>query len=523
MSSKIARGSAIMLIGAFIFRIGGYLYRAATAVLLGPVGFGILNLAIPLQGILITIASGGMPPAIAKYVSEYSVKGDEEMVKQVIHTSIKLVIVFGLFFSLVIFLLAKPLALGLFHKPEATLPFQLVALITPFSVLVGVFRGSFQGVFQMGNIVITKAFEQVFMISSAIILILIGYYVAGAIIGTAIGFMASLSAGYILYRRGLGKQLKGVKLTITSKEELAIAKMILIFAFPVLITGLAELALFDFVGNFVVGIYMASQYVGYYGAATPVARLPLIISMAVATAVLPATAEAVGLDNRNLLRTYLNQSYRYVALVVLPMSVGTIIFAAPIMRLLYILPAYINGASALQILAAGMLFFTIYTVSSSIAQGLGKPYLPMIILSLGALFDVGLSVYLVPIYGINGAATATTITAFFIMTIIVWKTLQIAEVQLQVKDLIKIIIATGIMGGLLLLFPQSLLFIPIPFNYFVFMLVLILALIIYASALIAVGGLKKSDINALYKLGKRLGPFKNNFEKFVILLEKFVR
>jgi stage V sporulation protein B len=193
------------------------------------------------------------------------------------------------------------------------------------------------------------------------------------------------------------------------------------------------------------------------------------------------------------------------------------------MRLLYILPAYINGASALQILAAGMLFFTIYTVSSSIAQGLGKPYLPMIILSLGSLFDVGLSVYLVPIYGINGAAAATTVTAFIIMTIIVWKTLQIAEVQLQVKDLIKIIIATGIMGTLLLLIPQSLLFMPIPLNYIFFLFVMLLAIIIYLSVLIIIGGLKKSDTNALYKLGNRLGPFKNYFEKFVDLLDKFVR
>jgi stage V sporulation protein B len=109
------------------------------------------------------------------------------------------------------------------------------------------------------------------------------------------------------------------------------------------------------------------------------------------------------------------------------------------------------------------------------------------------------------------------------MTIIVWKTLQIAEVQLQVMDLIKIIIASGIMGGLLLLFPQSLLFIPIPLNYLVFLLVLILALIIYVTALVIVGGLKKSDINALYKLGNRLGPIKNNFDKFVVFLEKFVR
>jgi len=517
------RSSAIMLIGAFVFRIGGYLYRFATAFLLGPVDFGILNLAIPLQGILITIASGGMPPAIAKYVSEYSAKDDQVMVKQVIHTSMKLVIILGLIFSVVIFFLAEPLAIGLFHKPEAVLPFQMVALITPFSVLVGAFRGTFQGVFQMGNIVITKAFEQVFMIFSAIILILLGFYVAGAIIGTAIGFVFSAMAGYYLYKRGIGNKLKNIHLTFTTKEELALAKVLIIFAFPVVITGLAELALFDFVGNFVVGIYMASQYIGYYGAATPIARLPLIISMAVATAVLPATAEAMGLENKDLLKNYVNQSYRYVTLLVLPMSLGTMIFAAPIMKLLYILPVYMNGASALQILAAGMLFFTIYTVSSSIAQGLGKPYLPMIILGLGSLFDVALSLYLVPIYGINGAAIATTITAFVIMMSIVWKTLQIADVKLEFMDLGRIIVATGIMGIILLLVPQSLLIISIPYNYIAFLLVILLAAIVYLISLILVGGLKNSDIRALHKLSNKAGPLKPTIDKLVSLLERFIR
>ena len=112
------------------------------------------------------------------------------------------------------------------------------------------------------------------------------------------------------------------------------------------------------------------------------------------------------------------------------MSLGTMIFAAPIMKLLYILPAYMNGASALQILAAGMLFFTIYTVSSSIAQGLGKPYLPMIILGFGSLFDVALSLYLVLFMELM-VQRLHHITAFVIMVSIVWKTLQIADVKLE--------------------------------------------------------------------------------------------
>ncbi|KAF5081029.1 Polysaccharide biosynthesis protein [anaerobic digester metagenome] len=522
-----------MLIGYFIFRVGGYIYRFVTANLLGPAGFGILNLALPTQSILIQIASGGMPPAIAKHVSEYSAQGDEEMVKQVIHTSLKIVIVLGLFFSLIIFLLADPLAYGYFHKPEAALPLKLVALITPFSVVVGVFRGAFQGVFQMGNIVITKAFEQVFMISSAIILIWVGFQVAGAVTGTAIGFLFSALAGYYLYRRGLGKRLKDVKLSFTLKQELSLAKVLIIFALPVLITGLAETALFDAIGNFIVGRYLASEQLGFYGAATPVARLPLIISMSVATAVLPATAEAMGLKNRHVLKGYVNQSYRYVSLVVLPMCVGTFVFATPIMKLLYVNSAYMNGAAALQLLSIGMLFFTIYTVSSSIAQGLGKPYLPMVILIAGVILDVALSMYLVPLYGITGAAAATTITALFIMSTIVWKTLQVADVKLEYKDLGRIVLAAGIMGAVLLLIPQSLLIssatlssslsnsITFFSKYFVFLLVMILAATVYVVALILVGGLKNSDISAIRKLSNKTGPLKGKLEKIISFIERF--
>lgn len=501
-----------MLIGAFVFRIGGSIYRFSTAYLLGPAGFGILNLAIPMQGILITIASGGMPPAIAKYVAEYSAQKDEVMVKQVIHTATKMVFILGLIFSVAIFLLAEPLAVGLFHKPEAILPFQLIALITPFSVIVGALRGTFQGSYQMENIVITKAFEQVFMIISAIFLIIAGYYVAGAIIGTAIGFMASAAAGYVIYRRGVGHDLKDVKLTFSFREEISIAKTLFIFSLPVVITGLAELALFDFVGNFVVGFYLPSEYVGYYGITTPVARLPLIISMAVATALLPAASEAVSLKDKNLLKTYINQSYRYVTLLVLPLSVGIMIFAAPILNVIG--PAYVYGATALQILAIGMLFFTIYTISSSIAQGLGKPYLPMVILVVGTLLDLGLSIYLVPILGINGTAIATTITGFFIMGSLSWKTLKIADVSLVKGDFVRIVAASLIYGLSLMFLPKTILFV------FVAMLI---SPIIYTIALIIFGGLKKSEVRMIYKLSNKMGPLSSVVKKLADFLDRFAR
>ena len=46
-SSKVAKGSAIILIGNVIFRVGGYLYRFLMASLLGPAAYGILGLCSP--------------------------------------------------------------------------------------------------------------------------------------------------------------------------------------------------------------------------------------------------------------------------------------------------------------------------------------------------------------------------------------------------------------------------------------------------------------------------------------------
>ena len=517
MSSKIARGSIVILLGSFLFRIGGYIYRFLMANLLGPAGYGILGLTLPFQGFLIIIAGAGLPPAIAKHVSEYYAINDTEMVKAVVNISTKIMIVLGLVFSVVIFFLAEPIALGFFGKPEAVLPFKLIALITPFSVIVGALRGTFQGFYQMKNILITRAFELIFMVIFSVGLVAAGMYVAGAVIGTAVGFMAALGAAIYLFQRDVRgklstprKLLSRAPKKLTFNDQMKIAKMLLFFSIPVVITGLAELALYD-MGTLVIGHYMASEFVGYYNAASPVARLPLIISMAVATSVLPATAEAISLNNRELLKTYVLQSYRYVSLIVVPLCIGTIVFATPIISILFG-PDYIPGSAALQILAAGMLFFTIYTVSSSIAQGLGQPRLPMYVLIVGTVIDIVLSILLVPPLGINGAAIATTITSLFIMSTLVWKTLQLARVSLPMGDFGKIIIASIVMG---------LVFVPFPQTKAYFFLALILSPFLYCGILAVIGGLKLEDVRVMYKLGEKLGPFSNIFKRVVGFLERF--
>ena len=233
--------------------------------------------------------------------------------------------------------------------------------------------------------------------------------------------------------------------------------------------------------------------------------------MSIATSVLPATSEAMGLKDKNLLYTYILQSYRYVSMTVLPLCVGMIIFATPIMGILFG-ATYIPAAEALQIMTAGMLFFTIYMISSSISQGLGKPVLPMVILLIGIVIDLALNIALVPIFGINGAALATTISSFVIMAGVLGKTLQLAGVRLPLADFGKIGIASILMGVVLMFFPKT---------YAFFFLALAVAPFLYMGFLSISGGLKKEDVHVMYRLAAKSGPLEAYFNKFIGLFERF--
>lgn len=510
--SKIAAGSFILLIGTFIFRIGGFIYRFILTRILDASGYGILGLTLPFQNILNLTASGGLPSAIAKYIAEYSALERKDMERQIIITSFKIVLIAAVLAAVIMYLIAEPIAIGWWNKPAAVLPLQIVAVITPFSVIVGLYRGVFQGYYQMTNILITKAFEQIGMIIFAVIFVLIGWYVSGAVLGTVIGFLVAAISAIYLYQKDVTSKFEKESRKISHKEEIKIALMLLKFSVPVVITGLAEVVLYD-VGTIFIGMYLVSSFAGYYTNASAIARLPLIVSMSVATSVLPAASEAFTLKDHDLLTTYINQSYRYVIIIVLPLCVGTAVFASPILGLLFG-AEYTLGATALQILVLGMLCYAVYTISASITQGLGKPVFPMVILVIGIIIQVILSYVLVAKYSIEGAAIATTVGVAFIMIMCIIYTRKVSGVKFETGNFSKIVFASLFMGAIIFFIPKT---------YLGMIVGLIIGVITYLIGLIIIGGLKKEDLKLIYKTSKKLGPLGKYLNSVGDKLERFAK
>ena len=514
MANKLVRGSLIIFIGNIIFRLGGYVYRFLMAILLGPTAYGILGITLPFQGIFQTLAAGGLPPAIAKYVAEYEAVGEHDMARHTIYTALRIMVFLGLLLGiLMIFVIAPFLTYSYLGKPAALVPLQIIGLITPFSVVLGAFRGAFQGVYKMEYIIYTRAIEQLLMILCATAFVLIGFSTVGALWGTVIGYaFAAFSAVYI-FKVYMPKYIPKASddFVFTYRDELKLATTLVKFSIPVIITAIAEMLIYN-ICTIVMGRFLTFDDVGFFAAADPISRLPLMISISVSTTILPASSEAFKLKDIDALQKYVGESYKISLLFVVPMCVGLALFAKPTLGLLYFKnPAYIAGASALAILAIGMTFYSIFAISTSVVQGIGNPRIPMYILVFGAITTAVLCWALVPIMGIAGGAAATTIACFLMMVPCIYFVFKLTKTKAPTLPILKILAATAIMGAAGYLIPKTTLWL-FPG--------IIICMIVYFFALIVVKFFTKDDIETLRGYSSKLGPLSKFANKILNFVEK---
>ena len=513
MTNKLARGSILILIGNFIFRIGGFLYRFLMGQLLGPSSYGILSYTLQFQGILQVLSAGGLPPAIAKYIAQYTAIDEDALARQTIYTSLKIMLCLGIFFGFLMVFLIAPFLASLNPKmPGLLYPLQAVGFIVPFSVIVGAFRGAFQGVIKMEYILATRATEQVSMIVFATLLVLLGYSAFGAVIGSVIGFAASAVLSVIIFQKYMWKYIPKPKVEyeFSLKEELFLAKEMIFFAFPVTVTALAEMFIFA-ISTFVIAKLMGDLYTGYFGAADPISRFPLIISTSLATTILPAVSAAFSKKDQTLLSKYVLQAYKYSMLIIIPMCVGISLFATPILEVTF--PRFLAASPALSVLVIGMTFYSLFAISSSIVQGIGNPRIPMYVLVLGAIATFVLNWFIVPIYGIIGGSIATTIACFLIMIPILKMSFKLTNTKAPYKFIGKLILASLIMGLIIIALPNTVLGLVIG---------IIICPIIYIMGLVVLKSFEKEDLDEIRKFSHKLGPLSKIINNILNLIEKFL-
>lgn len=524
-SAKLLKGTFILTISSIIVKIIGSLNWIILSRIMGGEGIGIYQMGFPIYLMAITVSSAGIPVAISIITSEKLAKKDFLGAKRIFSVSLRLLFVTGLVFSLLLFFGASWLIdQHWIRDPRAYYSIIALAPAVFFVTFLSSFRGYLQGWQIMTPTAVSEIVEQLMRVLTMIFFAQmflpygLKYAAGGASMGAGVGAFCALCVLTWFYTK-LKKQFqfKLVSQNKSSEVEPAfhIIKRLLKLALPVSLSSLmlpivANLDLLIVPTRLGVAGYSISQSTelfGYLtGMAVPLVNLASIFTAAMAINLVPAISQGKTLNDLVGIKAKTSTAFKVTAMISIPSSIGLYTLADKISTLIYNAP---NAAPAIQIMSLGIFMLGLHQISTGILQGLGKTRIPVQNMIIAAALKVVFNWHFtaLPAYGIKGAAFATVIDFSIAACLNLYFIHKYTGFKLPIINVLKSLFSALVMGasvkGVLYLTPNAGMW-----NIF---LAILVAILVYAITILAIGGL---DIRSLKEF-----PFIGS--KLLSLLQKF--
>ena len=384
---------------------------------LGDTQFGLFSLAWVVIGYL-TFLDVGVNRAATKFVSEHLAEQDHESTRLIVRTALTANLFLGLAGGVAVVLISPYLIHSVFKvstelQSQARLTFYVVGLAVPVLLVHGVFRAVLSSYQRFGWINAVNAVATTAQWGAAAVLAWKGHGVALVVLATvAARILATTAYGAVMFRLLPDLQLfrvhgmHGLPKLLRFGSWVSVSQLVsplLVYLDRVLIASFISLA-------------AVTLYTVPYEAMT---RLRVIPS-SLATTLYPAFSERGTEEHRDRLQYLYERSLRFLLLISIPPTLFLSLLSTNLLSL-WIGPEFASGASTvLQIMAAGVFLNVLAYVPYNALQALGRPDLTGKFHLLELPIYVGLCLFLIPRWGIAGAAMANTLRLSFDAVLLFW-------------------------------------------------------------------------------------------------------
>lgn len=431
-----SRDTLLMLLVFVIGAVLNYAYNIAMGWMLSPAQYGILGVAISFLTILSLFVNAAFPLTVAKFLSE---EKDDSIKHRVFKSSLVGSLCIALIISLLFYAVY---ASGIIRLDSIYRPFVLFIILTLIlSSIGGIYASALQGKFRFKRYGLVSIITTSTKLISAVLLVSFGFGAVGAFFGLIAGTIAGL--------------LLAVALTLDFKYWKTggwVNKKIFSFALPMFFGTffMTLLMNLDILGvKFLSQNVLSDTLTGYYRSALILAELPVFIVGALMGAMFPYISKYSSTNNN-----YSNKTLKYTILMVCPVSIALLVIPSSMIALVFP-PSYAAASGALGVLALGMGFFVIITALVGIFQALRLPGIPAIILMFAIVIDVIALIFLVPRYGILGAAASTTIACTAGLIGLVVEYLKHGFLKSDYIKALKILMSFILFGFIIFMFPHE--------------------------------------------------------------------
>ncbi|WP_342764292.1 MULTISPECIES: flippase [unclassified Thermococcus] len=397
---KIARGTGIVFAGTVATMLLTFLSRVIIARYFDRYQYGSFTLTITILSIAMTVAIMGFQSGIPRELSRYRMEVPEK-ISALISTALLMTSVTSLIMTAVTAILAPHLGLMLndIYLPR-TLRLASPALpsMALLMILVAISRG------------FGRVRENLYYRNILSPLLFLTILVAGLFLGLGFTFVfIAYVFAQFLTMGALAFEM--IRLGLLPKRftfDRELGKELFIFSLPLLLTGILDYVM-GWTDSIMLGYYFDPDVVGLYNGAAPIARLIPLFLNSMGFLYIPIATTFFTTGNIEGLKKLYRTTTRWVFLLTFPVFV--FIFAFPEVTIgLFFGSKYVEAGTALRILAAGFVFHVLLGLNGMSLTVIGETNANLVGNFFASVANVVLNILLIPIYGIEGAATATAVS-----------------------------------------------------------------------------------------------------------------
>jgi O-antigen/teichoic acid export membrane protein len=408
-----AKGGGIAFVGnlfVFFFR---FLFGLVLARLLGAELMGLYSLSTTITDMTAVIAEIGIGAGVVRFVSIAIGQKDKAKLWGVIQTGLAVPVVTSVLLAIGVFVLAEPIALGFFHRPDLIPVLRMGSLGIPFTVLIAVQSSITQAFKHMEYKVYGEDITlNLLKLVLTVVFLVIGFGVVGVALAHNISLLV-VTAMFFLFVNKLFSLKRPLNTAKRNPREL------FGFTLPLYLNQLLS-GFSGSIESLILGSLGLVSGVGVYGTALRLSAVGMLFHRSLQRIAMPMISDLYDRREMGQLKRVYRTTTKWGMTFNLPIFLVIALFANPL--LLIFGDEFVAGATGLIILAFANLFNASTGVCGSMITMTGHPKLTFANSVIYLVLNIALDVALIPLWGITGAALAVTLADLSINSL---RTLQV--------------------------------------------------------------------------------------------------
>lgn len=424
MQSRLTGALSLLAAQAVVLFLG-FITHPLISYFLGSSAYGVFNVVLSVQSIFGLFLTLGVPVAIARFVAQ-----NEDHAHSILRQGILIQGVVALTIASLV-VATSPLIARLLRDMTLAPLIAFTGVIILAQAFYPVYVQYLSGMLQFNRqAALTSLYALAKLVGAVSLLYLLHVY--GALAGFAVGGVVAAVIGWWWTRRLGGTDAQRLPL----KAFLSFAGI-----YVLILVGMQILISLDLF--MVKAILKDNIMAGHYSASTTLARISYLLLQGLGFVLLPSVARLTqsGRSNKEA-AAFISAAIRYLIALIVPGVAMAAATSKPLIMLFF--PSeYIAAAPSLTILMVGVGSLAFYLLLSNIVSGAGKPQVSLYITIFLIFMSGAAGWWLIPTFGLVGAAWQTTIAGSAGLVILSGYTFKKFAIPLPWRSTFNILLATA--------------------------------------------------------------------------------